>query len=179
MTTIDFTETYVEIDKLIVQQSLSDHKCQNLHLLRLGALWGKMGDDPIAARKNKIKWHLENRYLKDLKCIDGMPTEFEWKIFPGITTLGLLEKIQSLVRDLQCEPGHFKDRIIFMSMYNDIAWREKGNKKDVNTLHRQLRIMLANSFEVVGLSLDLDHKRKGEEPAPTNRTDPGTKLQNK
>ena len=47
--------------------------------------------------------------------------------FPGITTLGLLEKIQSLMRDLQCEPEHFKDRIIFMSMYNDIAWGEKGN----------------------------------------------------
>ena len=26
--------------------------------------------------------------------IGGMPTEFEWKIFPGITALGLLEKIQ-------------------------------------------------------------------------------------
>ena len=59
--------------------------------------------------------------------IDGMPTELEWKMFPGITTLGLLEKIQSLMRDLQCEPEHFKDRIIFMSMYNYIAWREKGN----------------------------------------------------
>ena len=48
------------------------------------------------------------------------------KIFPGITTLGLLKKIQSPMRDLQCEPKHFNDRIIFMSMYNDIAWEEKG-----------------------------------------------------
>ena len=31
------------------------------------------------------------------------------------------------MRDLQCEPEHFTDRIIFMSMYNDIAWQEKGN----------------------------------------------------
>ena len=30
--------------------------------------------------------------------IDDMPTEFEWKMFPGITTLGFLEKIQSLMR---------------------------------------------------------------------------------
>ena len=56
--------------------------------------------------------------------IDGMPTEFEWNIFPGIKTLGLLEKLQSLMRDPRCEPVHFKDRIIFMSMYKDIAWRE-------------------------------------------------------
>ena len=61
--------------------------------------------------------------------IDGMPTEFELKIFPGIITLGLLEKIQSLMRDLQCEPEHFNDRIISMSVYNDIEWRAKGNEK--------------------------------------------------
>ena len=62
-----------------------------------------------------------------MKRIDGMPTEFEWKIFPGITTLGFFEKIQSLTRDPQCKPEHFKDKIIFMSMYKDIAWREKGS----------------------------------------------------
>ena len=63
----------------------------------------------------------------DMNRIDGMPMEFEWKLFPGFTTLGLLEKIQSLMRDLQCEPEHSNVRIIFMSMYNDIVWQEKGN----------------------------------------------------
>ena len=58
-----------------------------------------------------------------------MPTEFEWKIFPGIMTLGLLEKIPSLMTDLQCELEHLTDRIIFMSMYNDIEWGAKGNKE--------------------------------------------------
>ena len=67
--------------------------------------------------------------FKDMNRIDGMPTEFEWKVFSGIMTLGLLAKIQSLMRDLQCEPEHFIGRIIFMSMYNDIAWGEKGNKE--------------------------------------------------
>ena len=52
--------------------------------------------------------------------VDGMPTEFEWKIFAGITALGLLEKVQKLIADLQCEPEHFKGRTIFMSMFNDI-----------------------------------------------------------
>ena len=60
---------------------------------------------------------------------DGMPTEFEWKIFPGIMTLGLLEKSQCLMKDSQCEPEHFTDRIIFMSMYNDIEWGARGNKE--------------------------------------------------
>ena len=86
---------------------------------------GKMGDDPIATWKNKTKWYFENNHLKDLNRIDGKPTEFEWNIFTGIITLGLLEKIQSLMRDLQCKPEHFTDRIIVMSMYNDIQWRAK------------------------------------------------------
>ena len=64
--------------------------------------------------------------------IDGVPTEFEWNLFTGITTLSLHDKIQSPMRDLLCELEHFKDRIIFMSVYNDIEWGAKGNK-DVNT----------------------------------------------
>ena len=67
---------------------------------------GKMGDDFIATRKSKIKWYSENNHFKELNRIDGMPTEFEWKIFPGVTTLGLLKKIQSLMRHQQCEPEH-------------------------------------------------------------------------
>ena len=31
---------------------------------------------------------------------------------------------------LQCEPEQFKGRIIFMSMYNDIVWRERGNTEE-------------------------------------------------
>ena len=60
----------------------------------------KMGDDPIETWKSKIKLYSENNHFKDTNRIDGMPTEFEWKIFPGITTLGLLEKIPSLMRNL-------------------------------------------------------------------------------
>ena len=43
--------------------------------------------------------------------------------------MGLLEKIQSLMRDLQCEHEHFKDRIIFVSMYNDIVLGEGNTER--------------------------------------------------
>ena len=59
--------------------------------------------------------------------IDDMPTEFEWKTFPGVTSLGLMEKIQKFLKELQCEREHFEGRIIFMSMYNDVEWQDKGN----------------------------------------------------
>ena len=83
----------------------------------------------MAAWKSQIKWYSENNHFKNMNRIDGMPTEFEWKIFPGITALGLLEMILKLMTELQCEPEHFKGRIIFMSMYNDIVWQAKGNRE--------------------------------------------------
>ena len=87
----------------------------------------KMRNDPIATWKSKIQWYSENNHFKDMNRIDGMPLEFERKIFPRTPSLGLLEKIQSLMRDLHCEPEHYTDRIVFMSMYKDIAWDEEGN----------------------------------------------------
>ena len=53
-----------------------------------------MSDQPVEAWKNKIKWHRETRYLKDLNRIAGEPMEFGWKIFPGFTTLGIIEENQ-------------------------------------------------------------------------------------
>ena len=87
----------------------------------------RVKDEPIEAWKNKIRWCLENRYLKDLNRIDGEPMKFEWKIFQGFTTLGILEEIQKFMTELQCEPEQYIDRIIFMSMYNDIVCEEQGN----------------------------------------------------
>ena len=89
-------------------------------------LWS-MSDQPVEAWKNKIKWYLENRYLKDLNRIDGEPMEFEWKIFTRFTTLGIFEEIQKYMTEWECELEQFKGRIIFLSMYNDIIWGERGN----------------------------------------------------
>ena len=54
--------------------------------------------------------------------------EFEWKIFPGFTTAGILIEIQKKMGELQCDPADFKDRNIFMSMFNAIVWEAKGNE---------------------------------------------------
>ena len=58
--------------------------------------------------------------------IDGEPMEFEWKNFPGSTTLGILDEIQrTMISELKCDPEQFKGRVIFMSMYNDIEWTKR------------------------------------------------------
>ena len=55
---------------------------------------GEMRSDQNAAWMSGIMWYLQNNHVKELNRIDGMQTEFEWKIFPGFTTLGILEETQ-------------------------------------------------------------------------------------
>ena len=39
-----------------------------------------------------------------LESNDGQPMEYEWKIFPGFTAVGILNQIQQMMGELQCEP---------------------------------------------------------------------------
>ena len=109
--------------------------------------------------------------------IDGMPTEFEWHIFPGITALDFLEKIQKIMTDLQCEPEHFKGRIIFMSMFNDDVWDAKGNKEQCEH-NSQAVAEYARKFPRGHWSflafLEPGSEKHGTEPTLTNQMDPGT-----
>ena len=84
----------MERDKLAVWQNSSDLDCQDLRPRRLG------------------------------DRIDGEPMEFEWEIFPGFTTFGLLKQIQDFMKEQQCDPVQFKGKIIFMSMFNDSMWEK-------------------------------------------------------
>ena len=77
----------------------------------------------------KIQWYSENYRFKEINRIDdGQPMEFEWKFCAGLTTMRILKQIQSMMTETKCEPEHFKDRINFMSMYNDIEWDRRGTK---------------------------------------------------
>ena len=66
-----------------------------------------------------------------------------------------------------------------MSMYNNINGKQSETKKDLNTIRRQLRIVLANSLGVIGLAWGLDQKRSGTELTLTNPTDPWIEWQKK
>ena len=87
--------------------------------------------DPIKARKEKINWFMESGQFGELGRIDVEPMEFEWKIFRGFTTLGILTEIQNLMTEIKCEPEHFQGKIIFMSMYNHFEWENKVTEKIV------------------------------------------------
>ena len=73
----------------------------------------------------KIKMSLS---YKGLLGIDAEAIEFEWHIFPGCSSLQILQKIQDDLRERNIEPEKFTDRIIFMSKFNDIDWTRQGNE---------------------------------------------------
>ena len=98
-------------------------------LVRLCALCGEKWNMILLQPGREKLNGIRKTITTNMNRIDGIPTEFKWKIFPRITTLDLLEKIQRLMTDLQCEPEDFTDKIIFMSMYNDIEWRAIRNKE--------------------------------------------------
>ena len=50
------------------------------------------------------------------------PLEFEWNMFPGFTTLQLVQEVQQFMNKMG-EPEQFQGRIIFMPIFNDIKWR--------------------------------------------------------
>ena len=105
--------------------------------------------------KTKKKTNLENRHLEGLNRIDGEPMEFEWKIFLGFITLGILEEIQKKRTELKCEPETFQGRIIIMSMSSDFMWRERGNteKCEMNsvTVENCARRFLLGRWSFLGL----------------------------
>ena len=72
-------------------------------------------------------------HLKDssriLDTIGGEPIEFEWNIFPGFTTLQLVDKVQDFINKMG-DPAQCQGRIIFMSMFNDIIWWTTDNEQE-------------------------------------------------
>ena len=93
---------------------------------------GKVHQHPESneAWKKRIEWIINEKSYRDYDGINGEPTEFEWNIFPGFTTLQLCGKVTDLLSNLGQTPETFTGRILFMSMFNDISCDGKGNKEE-------------------------------------------------
>ena len=86
--------------------------------------------DSNEAWKNRVAGIQSGKSYRDYDAINGEPTEFEWNIFPGFTTLQHGDKINDLLSDLGQTPETFTGRILFMPMFNDISCDRKGNKDE-------------------------------------------------
>ena len=90
------------------------------------------GEDVISKRSSckmgrSSGVNLDVRFFWELLGIDGEAIESEWNVFPGFTSLQIFQKIQNNLQERNIDPEKFRDRIIFLSMFNDIDWTRKGN----------------------------------------------------
>ena len=89
-----------------------------------------------AAAERRWKGQVEDLRMyspyQDAVKIDGEAIEFEWKIFTGISTLTILHEIQRDLDQKNIQPEDFSDRIIFMSMFNDIVWKTDDENRVYN-----------------------------------------------
>ena len=73
---------------------------------------------------------MSEKSYRDYDGINGEPTEFEWNIFPGFTTLQLCGKVNDLLSDLGQTPETFTGRIVCQcSMTSPVT--EKATKMNV------------------------------------------------
>ena len=83
---------------------------------------GKMNDskDAIVRWEGQVGEFKMSPSYKELLGIDVEAIGFEWNNFPGFSSLQILQEIQNDLWNIESEK--FTDRIIFMSMLNDIDW---------------------------------------------------------
>ena len=77
---------------------------------------GRISENLVKAWKEKIDWFQNPIHL-------WRSGSNRWG------AVGVLVEIQNMMTEIECELEQFQGRNIFMSKYNDIVWREKGNKK--------------------------------------------------
>ena len=90
---------------------------------------GRMHEHPEANAKwkDQLQGFQQSNGYRDFFGIDGEPIEFEWNIFPALTTLHILQQIQDELEACQTGPEELEDRIICISMFNDMDWIKEGN----------------------------------------------------
>ena len=64
------------------------------------------------AWEDRLMWFKSSSERRALDTIDGEPTEFEWNIFPGFTTLQLCNRVQEFLSNMSTEPEDFTGRTV-------------------------------------------------------------------
>ena len=114
-------------------------------VLCLGRIHQNQNPESNEAGKKRIEWITTSQSYRDYDGISGEPTEFEWNIFLGFTTLQLYGKVKDFLSRLRETPENFTRRIFFMSMFNDISCGTKDNEKEC-LAHAKVVSLYARKF---------------------------------
>ena len=84
---------------------------------------GKMSENPLSkiVWEHRWTWFKSSTEYVTFDTIDGEPTEFEWKVFQGFTTLQLCNKVHEFMSEMGCWWSFFSEycirsRIIFRNI---------------------------------------------------------------
>ena len=127
----------------------------------------KMNDskDAIIKWEGQVGEFKMSLSYKELLGIDGELIEFEWNMFPGFSSLQMLQEIWNDLRKLNIELEIFTDRTIFMSMSNDIDWTSKGIDEDLYfRIQKKSRHTRRDSRKHSGRSCRGDEKKPRDGP---------------
>ena len=92
----------------------------------------------------------------------------------SLDTLQILKMVQVLMTVRQTRPEELEDRIIFMSMFNDIDWTKKGNYNECFSNNEKVRDFAKKDLRWdIGLFSVLVKKKNGMERTVTNLKDTG------
>ena len=92
----------------------------------------KIHENPqsYSAWEDRLGWFKSSPEYWIFDRIDGEPMEFEWNISQDLLHCSSATKFKIYCWDWGETPQNFTRRIIFMSMFNDITWGSKDNKKE-------------------------------------------------
>ena len=85
--------------------------------------------------------------FRELEVLHGEPIDFAWINFPGATALDILHKFQADLQGKHITLENFSDRIIFMTMFNDIELEEKDNEDSCALTSRKIKEYASNFNE--------------------------------
>ena len=112
-------------------------------VLCLGKIFGNTQSND--AWEERLGWFKLSPVYRNFDRIDGEPMEFEWNIFSGFNTLQLSEEVKRLLFRLPETPEIFSERILSMSVFNDISCGSRGNVKECES-NANLVSLLAKRF---------------------------------
>ena len=92
---------------------------------------GKVNQNPTSnpVWEQKLSWFKDSPQYSTLDTIDGEPMEFERNIFPGFTTLQLVDKVQEFMSKMG-DPYNSKDELsscrCSMTLYGDLETMKRN-----------------------------------------------------
>ena len=101
-------------------------------------------EDAIRSWIDKVSTLKMRPTFRELQGLDGDPTDFECKLFPGAEALDILNKIQADLQGKNITPENFSDRVISMSMFKNIVLEKKDNEDSCAFTSRKINEYASN-----------------------------------